>query len=119
MKLLELEQYLLEALSYFEAFRRLGFRSDDIYLAIGGREAPVIVQIVLQAQGKSFSCNVAVVPKSRDEVQAAWKMAAEIWNTAAEEERKMVWRKSHVLRNSVDFLAALISKGFSIRQALN
>jgi hypothetical protein len=102
-----------ECLGIFEAFRKLGYKSDDIYFvsAIGGDH--ITVYIMLKAEGKEFTCVVGPMEGSREEIEKGWVHASNWWNTTTDSNRREVWLNSGVYKHKFDFLMALHAKGFT------
>lgn len=104
-----------EALCVFEAFRRLGFQADDIYMVHDDHG----MGILLKSGGREFNVRVGEVPVSGPKLGALWEQAAEAWNSAPQHEIDALWRKSAVLRNGTGLCSALILHGFPLGRTLN
>jgi hypothetical protein len=118
------DKVLREALATHEAFRKLHYSADDIYIALnsGPKELKELIQIsmVLRSGGKQFTVTIGFVKESPAEVQKLWDDLGEKWNkTWTEEQRKALWEGSSIRKNSVAFMAAFVSKGFESRGNLN
>lgn len=106
-----------ECLATFEALRRCGFSSDNIYftLAINFHTRRPHLAIQLQAQARTFTVNCGELDAEGDELRDLWQASAKWWNGEATEElRKQLWEASHVYENKVDFLAGLLGNGFRL-----
>ena len=119
MKLDEFPQPVKEALAYHEAFRRLGFLSDDIFFVVYPNANATQVQ--LHSQGLQFACGVGMLP-ARYKTQAAsaklWKQACEAGHTADNKDiSESIWNFSHAKREVVGMLVAMADKGFKWNRA--
>jgi hypothetical protein len=103
---------LRECLALFEAFRKLGYKAEDIYFMLNTNNGCHTAHMVLRAEGKEFVCDAGSVKGTPDEIQEQWRRAGNWWNSTTEENREAVWRGSHVFKNKMDFLMALHTKGF-------
>jgi len=118
----EAPPYILEALSYHAALRKLGYSTDDIYLCIVGEEPHLIVKVMLKIGEKKFVCDVArVTGLSKKTITSTWQAGAELWNSndTSEKQRREVFEMSHVFKNKVGFLAALALRGFDAKKGLS
>lgn len=118
-----------EALAIFEAFRRLGFQSDDLYMepALDPQNAdpetgamPVALGVVLKTQGKEF-CVCAGLRSFPDNetMMRAVQAAGAWWNGLAHQpgghkQAEKLWNESKIVCQTVDFLMAIIGKGIEI-----
>ena len=101
-------------LAVFEALRRLGFTSDEIYAGYNNGQ-PVTV---LKAQGKQFVLNypkAVDVPQTAEEYVAGWQEACEAWNSKMDNtERTRIFEERFlVVGEAVQLLEALSRKGFT------
>lgn len=112
-----------EAWAVFEALRRLGFRSDDIYFQVGGEVSPGVWQIcvVLRAQGKEFTAIPCAVAGDPDDIEKRWKVFSQriVDRDVPEEELAKIWEGSQALKNSAQLCIALLNKGFNFNGGLN
>lgn len=99
-----------ELLAIHEAFRKLGYPPDELFVATyaGG-----YIQFVLQHQGKQFTIDIAQGqdPKA---ITEEWQKAVAWWNKeAAEEERQAIYLGSVLLGEvgTVSLIHALVAKG--------
>ena len=118
MGLSKVHPALRELLAVFEAWRKLGFTSDQIY-ALPEAIAPdagLVPALVLRAQGRQFIIT-APAPFPKAEFVDAWIKAAEAWNKGTDEERDVVWRGSVVYKHAVPLVTAMIAKGFNLVDA--
>jgi hypothetical protein len=102
-----------ETWACFEALRRAGFASDDIYvIGDAGENGEVVVQ--LRAQGKEF--NVVLGPSGMpvEEFHAKWTQFCADVQTISEVELQEMWDSSHARRNVVQLVASLKVRGFRL-----
>jgi len=108
----EIPPILLEALAVHEAFRRLGFTPDEIFI----RPAPPRVYMLVRRSGMEFAVDAGENTVPMHEFGAAWTQAAEWWN-AHPPEGEAVWNSSRVRANVVGLITALVDSGFALRGA--
>lgn len=65
-----------EALCFFEAFRRFGFASDDIYAMFAGTDGHVQLSVVLRTQGAECVAVAGFLPTTIAAVRALWLTVA-------------------------------------------
>ena len=101
-------------LALFEAFRRLGFTSDEIFVGYNGGNPVVVVR----AQEKQFAVAVGDTgpqPTDEQQYQEEWVDAVAAWNGGmlTEVERQRLYRE-HVIDagKGMPLLEALFAKGF-------
>ena len=102
----------------FQAFRALGFRASDIYFSVNPsaqHRGRLSIFCVLKTQNKTFNLECAFVedPKEAEEeyICVARAMAA---NEISEEDRMRIWQESEPYARKVDFVLAVINKGFEL-----
>lgn len=107
-------KFVREAYSYYEAYRRLGFKPDDIYI-VTSDEFPT-VGVKIEVQGKTFTATVTdLTDKSAFEsFQNDWLQFYEQLQAIPETELQEIWDSSIVRANSWEFVAAIIKKGIAI-----
>lgn len=105
-----LEDYAHRQLGFFEALRRLGIPSDDIFVAFynGGELFTTVKQ-----PGRTFNASISEGVKV-DHVAylKVWKEVAAWWNARDDVERQKLWEKNRP--PSVQLVVALKMKGFTI-----
>ncbi len=109
--------YIKEGLAYHEAFRKLGFPSEEIYFAhTDGKDGQgIALAIVLLAQNLRFTCTIHTgLHEPLKQIQDRWSAATEAWNKADDDDLDEIWTASEVCRNKVAFIAAMQSKGFRL-----
>lgn len=111
-----------EALAVHEALRRMEYPSDAIFVA--PRQGPTRKNlfVLLRFEGKQFAYDVGECLLSDVEFVKAWQAAVRWWNTTAKDdtpEHKKIWEESHVRRNSVAFVVAMVDAGFPSRSGLS
>ncbi len=100
-------------LAYFEALRKLGYSSDDIYVYFQGGE--LFTQ--LHQGEKRFNITVSRgVTVNPDEYQVFWKKQCVRWNTVMKEaERMKIYRAEFPTSTKLlSLTTALIDKGFTV-----
>jgi hypothetical protein len=108
---------ILEVWAYHEAFLRLGFSPDDIFVSVHtDPRAGQVFGVILRAQGLQFIVNVANASNEKT-FFAAWKRFSEDLNgnRLSKDELKQRWEKSKAFGQKVELLMALLDKGFEIR----
>lgn len=101
-----------EALAVHEAFRRLNFTPDEIFLRLSGTQLFVTVQ----RGDKEFNSLVGQHFQATEEIlRAHWDQAVHAWNvTMSELQRRAIYEGSLICRMATEFVAAIVTKGFSI-----
>lgn len=109
-----------DALAVHEAFRKLGFLSEEIFI----HRAPEGLQVVLQAQDKEFVVDVwpriisaaeyLALLADEKSFRKKWKAAVRTWNECTDEERWSIWQDAPILDRSAELVAKMVLKGFRI-----
>ena len=110
-------------LGAFEGFRKMGFRAEDIYCTIaksvlaGGATSCFVT---LRAQRRIFNLEVGVV-EDQKAFQKEWDAVCEAVNSkrVSQEDLDRIWQESLPCRKKVEFLTALVSKGFKIPKTMS
>jgi hypothetical protein len=120
---------LLETWGYFEALRRLGFSSNDIYFATAmgipdGLAQPVPVPcifVILRHGDEEFVINAGPYEGEAEMIEKMWlQIVAGVGDgTYDEEELQIVWDRSKARTQSVDFVIALRHKGIPLPATTN
>lgn len=125
-----------EMLAIFEAFRRYGFSSDDIYVTPyakcpqTGRKEPAVM---VRRFGKTFAVTTGIPFEGDDAAfSEAWGQAGSAWNSAAhtplgdgavggDPEVKSIWEGSRIASRLAELAVGLAGKGFAsvVLQAKN
>lgn len=107
-----------ESLGVFEALRRLGFSSDDIYFMVAGanEQGPKQTVMVLRTQGKEFKVITGYLEGSVEEIQDTWVEIATALNDKKipQEQLDASWRSCMLYLRAAEFVAALVKKGFEL-----
>lgn len=105
-----------ECFATHEAFRRLGFTSDELFVGFGNVSGiDDVLHVQLQSQDKTFTVPVAKMPGVKyEDAMATWQAFAHSLPGMNESELQRRWESSSIRKNSVMFLMALIDKGFVI-----
>lgn len=100
-------------LALYEAFRRLGFLSEEIFFSYN-KARPIVV---VRADGKQFVARVqSPAPATEQQYIKAWEAAADEWNgPMAEAERQRIFRQ-HIMEAGVSLplLTGLLAAGFEL-----
>lgn len=108
---------LRECLAYHEAFRKLGFSSDDIYFMCEDKPSSGLyrrIWMVLKSEEKEFICAAGEVLGNPGDIRDEWCRVSEWWNETTDANRRTIWVNSHVFSTKFDFTMALIRKGFTL-----
>ncbi|MDD5008554.1 MAG: hypothetical protein PHC68_09200 [Syntrophorhabdaceae bacterium] len=106
-----------ECLAFFEALRRLGFSSDDIYFMVAGAETPKKqLTIVLRTQSKEFVIIAGELSEDPDKIRETWIELANKLSSGQidQEELNSSWRQSAARQHAGMFVASILAKGISI-----
>lgn len=101
----------------FEAYRRVGFSSDDIYCQVSpGMDRKPHIFATLRAQGKEFliDCGPFEDVASFETVYARLQKELPTWT---DEEYDRLWQESFVANNAGALLWGLVEKGFVLPKA--
>ena len=117
--LADIPDYYKEALAYHEAFRRLEFPAEQIYLSVQeSRDQPGLMTIGVELRlptrpEKTFLCSIVMgIRESAGRLESLWHRAVILWNTSKDQDaRDAIWTNSHVRKNAVIFHHALLEKG--------
>ena len=117
MKLHELRQEIQEMLCAHEAFRRLGFRAEDIFITVGidpqyGTGPQVFVDVTV---GVSFSLRVCDLWCDDDALRTEWHAAVALWNDPARlGECARIWEASELFAVFPELALAVRQKGLRL-----
>lgn len=115
MKWADIHPVFREALGTHEAFRKLGFPAEDIFVHLNPDRTMLVV---LKTQNKDFTVTVGSFNKSL--TYPTWKMSwnavglAVIEGRVSEKDLERIWRSCYVYRQKVEFLMGISSKGIVI-----
>ncbi len=114
MKLEEVPPAYREAVAVHEAFRRLGFKSEDLYFRMAN-----VNQVFIQWLGKNnenFSVVCGEVDGDKEHVFQLWTdlVKSIVSGDFPEESLQQIFNESHIFKNSVGFLTALHRKGIDV-----
>lgn len=128
IKTMTIREVTREALATHAAFLKLGFRSDDIYFAVGKAKDPPSVRglthvgVILIAQDRRFEVTCGYTAEGHDAVVVAWKRVLKAWNTGGHmtnADKRELWEGSYVRQHATELCAALVFKGFKLKHNLN
>ena len=115
MKWADIHPVFREALGTHEAFRKLGFPAEDIYVHLNPDRTMLVV---LKTQNKDFTVTVGSFNKSV--TYQKWKNSwtavglAVIERRVSEKVLDRIWRSCYVYRQKVEFLMGIYAKGITI-----
>lgn len=118
MKLTDLRIELQEMLCAHEAFRRLGFAPDDIYIGVGldpkyGEGPQVFVE--LHVHGTQFNLRTCDLWCDEAALVIEWPAAVLLWNDPAQADAcQTIWDQSEIRARSVELTVAVLGKGISL-----
>lgn len=101
---------MVEFACAFEAYRALGFVSEEIFLGYARKQ----VFAVLRTQGLEFSVGCGPIAESPAKVEALYQQLAKELPEWPEDEFRVAWEGSFVFQNSVALVAGLLAKGFRL-----
>jgi hypothetical protein len=113
-----------------EAFRKLGFRSEDLYCLISRNRHGVLSCFVkLKAQGKEFNLEVGPLPARGDNTPSMscklfadeYKLVCDALNSVeiSAEDCDRIWQESEAYQKKLDFVLAVTAKGFVLPRSLS
>jgi hypothetical protein len=102
----------------WEAFRKLGFRSRDIYLTVGksfALKGKLAAFVALRTQGKEFNLEVGPVA-SVAEAHAEYEVVAAAISAGLVPQADLdrMWQESECHQRAADFVIAVHQKGFEL-----
>lgn len=114
-----------EAWAAYEAFRKLGFKNDDIYPMISNSitHGKDVFHIVLEAQGKQFIFTIGKIDRPAEEVNEYWNKLIEAVcdMTLSDDTLHRMWKESFFgdKNNCKKLLIKISQKGFIIPLSFN
>lgn len=122
---MEQNEIIRETLCLHEAFRKLGFSSDSIFVVIARVADPsralmheqtkvgdLAVHVQLKAQGLEYIGAIGPIPCEDSEFNEIWNNAVKWFNQGPEKELQAMWDASRIHRVLPSLLLALQDKGF-------
>jgi hypothetical protein len=102
----------------FEAYRRLGFKADDIFFLVSesARFGVLSAFCLLKTQGKEFATECGPVESQE---KAAAEYAALAMDKLPEADLERLWDESEPRQNATLFVLAIVDKGFRIPNTVN
>lgn len=108
---------LHEVWAIHQAFRKLGFSADNIFVTNDGIDRArgiVCVSVVLKTHGTLF-CVTTDPVDDYDQFRTEWLAFLETANTHMSElELARIWARSHVSKQTVALVHALMAKGIPV-----
>jgi len=126
MKLEDIHPVLREALGIHEAFRKCGFPSEEIFVALNPpatflsmfdpNYARRSILVILKTQDKEFSVNVGYIDLKLPEWEKTWTALclAVINHEVTEEDLDVIWQSCMAFQDKVGFVTAISDKGIDI-----
>ncbi len=108
-----MERVYERQLALWEAFRRLGFLSEEIFFSYN-KAQPIVV---VRADGKQFVVKIeSPVPPSERQYIDEWKAAVDAWNGTMTEDEHMRIFHTYITDAgvSVPLLTGLLAAGFEL-----
>jgi len=105
----QLDKTLHEALAFHEAFRRLGFEPEQLFLGMDSRQ----IWMELRAGEKTFVATCGSNHHDIEHVQARWAEKVKKWNSSTSFAER-VWNDSFVRRNAMAFVLSVVSKDIEL-----
>lgn len=119
---------LNETVSFHEALRRLGYRSEDIFVQCApdaARSGKPSAFTLLRASGLSavtLTSGIFEIQAEVEEFEREWPSFAQRWNSDPTLNRDVIYEKSFVRRGGASLITLLVNKGHpmihSARQTL-
>lgn len=103
------EPLIRDAWTAHEAFRRLDFPADDIFVLLGAN-----IAVMLKTDGKEFTVNVGVHPRGSEWFGQMWSAFVEGLDDIPQSALDEAWKGSVFFTHSLEFLTALRGKGFEL-----
>lgn len=118
MKYAEIHPAMRLALGAHEGFRKLGFRSDDIFVHLRPDHK---LLVILRTQGKHVAINCGQVALTDQQFRTTWMAVARAVreNLLSDADLDRIWKESPAYQNSVYFVEALLRSGFKLPINLN
>lgn len=113
MRAADINPSFREALAVHEAFRKLGYSPEQIFVTLTSDSR---LFVILKHLGREFAVFCGELAMSEPDFYAAWPTLVTAVNggAVAEEELNNLYRDSYVYRERLGFLAALKAKGIAI-----
>lgn len=112
MPLKTIHPTMQRALCWFEAFRRLGYPADDIFLVVGqDPHLGLALFTMVRANGKEFPCTAGPWDQDKSHVSRQWEEASTIWNHTTGAQHNQLFERVMQPGFSVPFITALTRKG--------
>ena len=100
------------ALCWFEAFRRLDYPADDIYLVVGqDPRLGLALFSMVRANGQEFTCTAGPWDQETHTISQQWDEACTIWNHTTSVQHNQLFERVMEPDFSVPFVTALTLKG--------
>ena len=118
-KIADFDPIYVDCWAWHEAFRKLGFSADDIYVEIAKNgsveDCPLFIFMSLISQGRKFSAAIGPVVEPESVIAQKWTALCEAFNAKQIDEGDLATayeaRMSHL---HVSIVSALMNKGFDL-----
>lgn len=98
----------------FEALRRLGFLSEDIYFMASEKDDYIELAVQLKTQGKEFIIGIGGLRIKAEQLQAEWAAFFDSLKSYSNERLQIYWDSSSLAQDPTPFLKKLLDAGFQI-----
>ena len=116
MKYDDISEAMRRFLGGFEAFRKMGFKADDIFCLVqpsARAHGAVSCFTYLKAQGKEFSLECGLVEDEEAFSEEYTRVSTALnAHEIPQEDLDRIWLESEPFQRLADFSAAVIAKGF-------
>lgn len=101
-----------------EFFRKLGFKADDLFFipAKSAEDGTIHIFCTLRTQDKVFDVDCGQAEKDAEEMLKEYADVGEAINShvMSDADLRRIWDESGIPEHTVEFLAALVGKGFHL-----
>lgn len=109
-----LNSILIECICAFEVFRRLGFPSEEIYIASDSDK----IAMILRTQGKEFVYLAGHMSVEPEVLREKWTEMAEKYNAGLVLTDE-IFESSRIMRERIPLLVAIYNKGITLPAAVD
>jgi len=109
---LELRPLMKEAWAIYEAFRRFGLSSDQIFLILTNDR--IFMQAVQEEKEFGILLGFITPDLTTKEIEQEWAEACQAIKTATYPDLKQVWENSKIYSRLADVVLAMEEKGFKL-----
>lgn len=118
MKFNDIHPVYRQAIGCHEAFRKLGFPSEEIFVLYQGGDSTLFV--TLESQGKKFNVAVGRMVLTQGQFEKDWGEITTKINdgTVSQADLDAIWQDSMPAKDSTGFLLALYEKGIQVPKTM-